>query len=343
MHFASDNIIGVHPNIMRALDKANQGIASSYGNDELSALLTSQLAKLFETDLTVYTVTTGTIANCLSLSALVQPHHFIYCHDHAHINTDECGAPELFTGGAKLKGLPGANGKIDLKQLEQHLAETAYLRPHMNKPGCISISQATECGTVYTLAELKAIADLAKSHSLPIHMDGARFANSLIKLGCSPAEATWQAGIDVLTLGATKNGALAAEAIIFFNNDYAKDFDYKLKRGGQLLSKARFFACQLLAYLDNDLWLQNARHANMMAAKLAALFTSYDLQIAFPVEANEVFVYLPRQLANYLQEQGASFYEWSPLTTNLYRFVTSCFSTDQDINLLAELISSSPK
>jgi len=267
MNFKSDNIIGVHPTIMDAIIKANQGTEPSYGNDAYSKKLVQKFSEVFETDVKVFLVNTGSVANSLGLSALVKPYETIHCHKEAHINTDEAGAPEFFTHGAKLLTVGGANGKIYLHELRQSCDAVAASAPHGGTSGGISISQATECGTLYSLEELGELSEFATSKKMTLHMDGSRFANSVATLKVTPAQLTWKAGIDAMSFGATKNGALAAEAIIFFNKKYAEDFEYRHKRAGQLASKMRFFACQFLAYLDNDLWLKNAQHANQMAQR----------------------------------------------------------------------------
>jgi threonine aldolase len=207
------------------------------------------------------------------------------------------------------------------------------LRPHGQKPGCVSITQATECGTVYNINELTEIHNIAKKYNIAVHMDGARFANSLVSLNCTPAEITWKAGVDVLSFGATKNGAMCAEAIVFFNHEYAKNFDYLHKRAGQLISKSRFFSCQLLAYLKDDLWIKNAKKANFMAQQLVETFNKHNIEIIYPSESNEVFVILSDQYVEHLKTNGCGFYDWSTskVRTGLYRFVTSCFTTNADI------------
>jgi threonine aldolase len=339
MNFKSDNIVGVHPQIMDAIVQANNGVEPSYGNDSYSKALTATFSEIFEKPVTVYLASSGTAANCLALSAISAPYGAIYCHGHAHINVDEGGAPELFTGGAKLIPVPGDHGKIDPKALKDMIETAQSMRPHTSKPSCISLSQATESGTTYSLTELIAITDVAKAYGLPVHMDGARFANSLVHLGVTPAEATWKAGIDVMSFGATKNGAMSAEAIVFFNSDYANDFDYRQKRAGQMMSKMRFFACQFLAYFRDDLWLQNAAIANNAATALGNLFKKYNFKIEHPVEANEVFVHLPSALADMLLEKSGGFYEWGTPGCGLYRFVTSCFTTAADIETLEAYIA----
>ncbi len=341
MDFKSDNIVGIHPQIMEAIVNANVGTEPSYGNDRYTIALQKRLTEIFETEVYVYLTGTGTAANGLSLSAITPVHGMIYSHAYAHVNTDECGAPELFSSGAKIVPLQGDNYKIDSNQLRQHIESSLSMRPHTSKPGCITLSQATECGTIYSLDELKAIADIAKHFDLPIHMDGARFTNSLITLGCSPAEATWRSGVDVLSFGATKNGAMAAEAVIFFNQKYTQDLDYKQKRAGQLFSKMRFLSCQFLAYLENDLWLKNAAHANEAALSLADIFIKHQLALEYKVEANEVFVRMPNKLAQYLQQNNGNFYEWerpNNFGLGLYRFVTSCFTKQENLQRLDEYL-----
>jgi threonine aldolase len=342
MNFKSDNVVPASPEIIQAIQEANQGTQYSYGADTYSKELQKNLSEVFEKDVIVYLTNTGTAANSLALSALVRPYEAIYGHHESHINTDECGAPEFYTNGAKIITCDGAHGKIDPKSLSEKILSASGNRPHNHKPGCISLTQATESGTVYTLAELDVIHQIAKAHSIPIHMDGARFANSLITLGCSPAETTWKAGIDVMSFGATKNGAICAEAVIFFNHKYAKNFDYLHKRAGQLVSKSRFFACQFSAYVKQDLWLKNAKHANSMAQELAQVFRKHGKEIAYPVESNELFVKLSQETADYLREQHCGFYEWGIANSGLYRFVTSFYTSAADLqdfdNCLGRLI-----
>ncbi len=337
MNFKSDNVVGIQPAIIDAILKANVGAANSYGKDPSSDELKIKCSELFETDVAVYLTNTGTAANCLGLSALAKPYETICCHQEAHINTDECGALGLFTGGAKLVTFPGENGKIDLNALTQYIDGASLHHPHGGKPSSISISQATECGTVYKLQELQAISEFAKSRGLSLHMDGARFANSLVTLNCSPAEATWKAGVDVMTFGATKNGTMAGEAIIFFNQKYAEGFDYIHMRAGQLASKMRFFSCQFLAYLEDNRWLKNASHANTMAQKLLTLFNHHGIKAKYPVEANELFVTLSKETAEHLRSNGVGFYDWGLPGNGLYRFLTSCFTNDHDIESLRDL------
>ena len=287
----------------------------------------------------MFLTNTGTAANGLALSALVEPHEVIYCQQESHINTDECGAPEFYTNGAKLLTLAGEQGKISVQALQENIAMALSLRPHKQKPGCISITQATEYGTVYTLEELAEITNIAKKYNLPVHLDGARFANSVVSLKESPDQLI--KNIDVMSFGATKNGAMCAEAVKFFNLAYAEEFDYRQKRAGQLMSKSRFFASQFLAYLANDLWLNNAIHANTIAQKLKAIFQQNNISIAYPVEINELFVTLNKPMAEYLRRQHVDFYAWGKAEENLYRLVTSCFTSQQDIENFAACLRNS--
>ena len=236
--------------------------------------------------------------------------------------------------------IESVNGKIDLNCVDEHIQILSSLRPHGQKPGCISLTQATECGAVYTIKELEEISEFCKKHSLPLHMDGARFANSLAHLKCQPADITWKVDVDIMSFGATKNGALCAEAIIFFNHKYAENFDYLHKRSGQLMSKSRFFACQLLVYLEEDLWLKNARNANQKAQELAQIFRKYNIQIVNEVEANELFVKLSLECSEYLQKKDCDFYSWGLPNSDLYRFVTSWVTSRSDIEKVDACLAS---
>ena len=334
-NFSSDNVTPACDAVMAAVIAANSGLMSSYGADEVSARLTSKAGEVFEKEVVIFPVTTGTAANALALAQFAPPHGAVYCYEAAHIVTDECGAPEFFTGGAKLIGLPSATGKITPRQVERALAFADEMGVHHVKPAAISLTQATEWGTVYSLAEISAMSALAKLRGLPLHMDGARFANALVHLKCSPAEATWKAGIDVLSLGATKNGALAAEAVVFFDAALAADFDRRRKRAGHLWSKFRFLSAQLLAYLDHDVWLVNARHANQMAERLGqGLATLPAVKLLHPVDANEVFVEMAEAQVAALETQF-KFYRW-PLHVSdegvAIRLVTSYATPAADVD-----------
>ena len=280
-----------------------------YGADPWSERLTVRLAEIFETAVEVYPVVTGTAANALALAALTPPWGVVACHLVSHAMQDECGAPEFYTGGARLLGVDGAGGRIDPAALTAVLAEARPHGVHNMRPAALTLTQATEAGTVYAPAAIAELAAIAQAHDMAVHMDGARFANALVALDASPAEITWRAGVDVLSLGATKNGALAAEAVVFFRVDLAREFAERRKRGGHLLSKARFIAAQLAAWLADDLWLANARHANMAARRLAdGLEALPGCVIVHPVEANMVFAELPDAAVTALEAEGFGFY-----------------------------------
>jgi threonine aldolase len=329
-NFSSDHVAPACDAILAAVNQANEGFVTSYGGDELTAKLQSMASDLFERQVAIFPVTSGTAANALALAQIVPTFGAIYCYEAAHIVTDEAGAPAFFTGGAQLIGFPAADGKILPKQLTQAVAYAEDLGIHHVKPGAVTLTQATEWGTVYGLEEIAAISAAARQHALPVHMDGARFANALVHLGCSPAEATWKCGVDVLSLGATKNGALGADAVVFFDPAMARDFERRRKRAGLLMSKLRFVSAQLIAYFQNGLWLENARHANAMAARMAqGLRTVPGAKLLQPVEANELFVTLPEPTVRSLESQGFYFYRW-PLRAAesgvTIRLVT-CFAT----------------
>lgn len=338
MNFCSDNVTGVAPEIMEALIMANQGAAMPYGDDPLTQTLAAKLQEIFATDATMFPVATGSAANALALSVLTPSYGAVYCHPSAHINVDECGAPEFFTGGAKLVLVPGESGKIDPESLTQALESAGAGVVHHVQPAVLSLTQATEAGTVYQLEEIRTLSKIAKAHNLYVHMDGARFANALVSLGCSPAAMTWQAGVDVLSFGATKNGAMAAEAVLFFHPEshqnshqkLGKNFPFYRKRGGHLFSKMRFLSAQLVAYLENDLWLKNASHANQMASRLAEGLQSIPgVKILFPVEANEIFVEFAPEILQTLQTAGFKFYIFDG--KQMGRLVTAFNTLPEDV------------
>jgi threonine aldolase len=333
MNFASDNVTGVSPEIMAALNAANAGSAMPYGQDECTQRLNAQFNELFETQVTIFPVATGSAANSLVLSVMTPPFGAIYCHAESHINVDECGAPEFYTGGAKLVTLSGSAGKIQATDLAAVLARAGAGVVHHVQPAAVSITQATEAGTVYTPDEIRALSELAQSYGLYLHMDGARFANAVVSLGCSPAEVTWRAGVDVLCFGATKNGAMAAEAAIFFNPTLAKTFGYRRKRAGHLFSKMRFLSAQLEAYITEDLWLRNAEHANQMARKLAqGLVELPGVKLCHPVEANELFIQLPEAVISGLLADGFQFYRWEGENSTTLRLVTAFNTSEADVD-----------
>jgi len=321
-NFCSDNTAGVSPEIMEALAAANTGAAMPYGNDDWTRRLETRLADLFEHEVAAFPVATGTAANALALATVAPPFGAIYCHRNAHIEEDECGAPELMTGGAKLATLPGDHGRIDAAALAAALDGAGTGVVHHVQPAAVSLTQATEAGTVYRPDEIAAIAEVAHGHSLTLHMDGARFANAMVRLACSPAEATWRAGVDVLCLGATKNGAMAAEVVMFFDPALAQTFGFRRKRAGHLFSKMRFVSAQLHAWLADDLWLRNAAHANRLATRLAeGLEPLPGAALLHPVEANEVFVTLPAPVLDALRADGFAFYPWGDAAASSIRLV----------------------
>jgi len=332
MNFCSDNVTGAAPEILAALTANNSGAFASYGADKLTERVESKLKEIFETDLAAYPVATGTAANALSLSLLSQAWGAIYCHQDAHVAVDECGAPEFYTGGAKLVDLPGEHGKLTAKQLDEVLARSGKGVVHHVQAAAISLTQATEAGTAYRAEEVAAIADVAKRHGVGLHMDGARFANALAFLGAKPADITWRAGVEILSFGATKNGALAAEVVVIFNRKRAQEFEFRRKRAGHLFSKMRFLSAQLDAYLTGDLWLKTARHANAMARRLAeGLSAISGARLAHPVEANEVFVDLPETAIRGLLADGFQFYRWLGEDKTLLRLVTAHDTKEADV------------
>ena len=326
MNLCSDNAVGAAPEILRALEAASHGTAMPYGNDDLTRRVEARLGEVFETDATVLLVATGTAANALALSVMTPPYGAVYCHAEAHVQVDECGAPEFYSGGAKLVPIAGADGKITADDLARAVTGAGFV--HAVQPAAVSLTQASEAGTVYTPEETAAVAEVARRHGLGLHVDGARFANAVATLGCTPAEATWKAGVDALSFGATKNGALAAEAVVVFKPGLAETLGYRRKRGGHLFSKMRFLAAQWDAYLEGDLWLDLARHANAMAARLAAgLCTLPGVTLLHPVEANEIFARLPAAVIEGLLAADFAFYRWGPAENNEVRLVTA-FNTD---------------
>jgi threonine aldolase len=327
MHnFCSDNVTTIAPEIMAALERANSGPAMPYGKDEVTKRLEQRVADIFERSVATFPVATGTAANSLALSAITPPFGAIYCHEQAHIHVDECGAPELFTGGAKLIPLGGSGAKLTPPVLNAAMALEWRGNVHNSQPAVLSLTQATECGTVYRIEEIRALAEIAHAHRLLVHMDGTRFANALVSLNCSPADATWRAGVDVLSLGATKNGAMAAEAMIFFDPAMAATVAFRRKRGGHLFSKMRFVSAQMEAYLTDDLWLRNARHANAMARRMAdGLAKIQGCRLVHPREANLLFVTLPHRVIDGLEQAGFGFYREGGVRT--IRLVTA-YNTD---------------
>ena len=342
MNFASDNAAGVAPEILAAIVRANEGAALAYGNDEWTKRIERRFAELFEREVAVFLVPTGTAANALALAHLSPPWGAVLCHEESHIATDECGAPEFFGGGIKLVGLRGEAGKIAPQTLNTALTERQWGGPHHVSPAVLSLSQATEAGTIYRPDEIAALAEIAHARGLAVHVDGARLGNALARLNASPAQATWKAGVDALSFGATKGGALAAEALIFFDPARGAGMQDRRKRGGHLISKHRFVAAQMEAFLADDLWIRLARHANAMGDRLSAGLEAAGHKPIWPVEANEVFVALPQAVRARLEGAGARFYSWVTESlppgralapdTSLVRLVASFVTTTEDVD-----------
>ena len=335
--FASDNVAGACPEVLDAIVKANDGIAAPYGNDEWSTNLQNKFSEIFEKDVIVYPTASGTASNALALSVLTPVFGNIYCHRLSHINTDECGAPEFYTGGAKLVTLKGVNGKITPEELSDNIGGVGIV--HHTQPSVVSITQLSETGEVYQLDEISTIAETAHKHNLKMHMDGARFANALVSLGVTPAEMTWKSGIDVLSFGATKNGCIAAEAIIFFKPELVGNLPFLLKRSGHLLSKMRFVSAQLDAYISNEVWLRNAKHANKMGKKLSeGLSLNPNIELTYPTQANEVFAKFPRSIIEHLNSEGYKMNE-DELDGKAVRLVAAWNTESSDVDKLLKTIS----
>jgi threonine aldolase len=305
--FASDNYAGICPEAWQAMEEANTGFASSYGDDQWTARACASIRDIFETDCEVFFVFNGTAANSLALASLCQSYHSIICHESAHVETDECGAAEFFSNGTKILLVGGANGKVNLDEIEHAVKKRSDI--HYPKPKAISITQSTELGTVYQPEEIGAIGALAKGLDLRLHMDGARFANAVASLDVAPKDITWKAGVDVLCFGGTKNGMAVSEAVVFFDKDLAREFDYRCKQAGQLASKMRFLSAPWTGLLDSGAWLKNAAHANRCAAVLEARLSQIPgISIKFPREANALFIEMPPRIAEQLKELGWKFY-----------------------------------
>ena len=345
MNFRSDNEAGAHPAIIEAVSRAfTAGPVHSYGADQWTQRVEHRLREIFDKpDLCAYPVAVGTAANVLALACCSPPWGSVFCHPAAHIAAEETNAAEFYSG-ARLVRIDGAAGKIDPKALAEALAQPVYGVVHFSQPSAVSITQATENGTVYAPEEIAALATSAHRHGLKMHMDGARFANALSFVGCSPAELSWKAGIDVLSLGATKNGAMSAEVVVFFKAELARDFEYRRKRGGHLLSKMRLLSSQLDAYFADGLWLDNARHANAMARRLVAGLTPLKgTSLLYPVEANEIFAVLPAPMHDALQDAGAQYHPWPSDRPGerAFRLVTAFDTEPADVDRFLAIAKSS--
>lgn len=341
MFFGSDNWAGAHPAINERLSRESTRFAAPYGTSDLDKAIEARFCEIFERDVAVFFVSTGTAANSLALASLARPGGVVFCHPQAHVIEDECGAPDFFSG-MRMVGADGADGKIGLEALSGRIGHFPQDAVHHGRGAAITITQATETGTIYTLDEIDAVAATARQHDLPLHMDGARFANALVALDASPADMTWKRGVDVLSFGGTKNGCWCAEAIVFFDPGKARDLPFIRKRTAQLFSKSRFVAAQFEAYLDNGLWLDLAHHSNAMADRLRdGINAASNARLAWATQSNEVFAIVKKQTASTATAQGAMFYEW-PVPDNmpdapaedetLIRLVTSFASTTEDVD-----------
>lgn len=335
MFFTSDNASGAAPEIMAAVARANEGFARSYGADDLTVRVTARVREVFDhPEAAVYLVGTGTAANALALALYAQPWSAVYAHENAHIALDECGAPEFYTGGAKLVGVAGAHGKMTAETLATALARTPDGDVHSVQRGMVSITNVTEAGTVYTPGEVAALTAVAKAKGLPCHLDGARFANALVATNATAAEMTWRAGIDVVSFGGTKNGCLGVEAVVIFDPVKAWEFELRRKRGGHLFSKHRFLSAQIEAYLDGDLWLRLATHANAMGARMArGIAANPEAALPYPAPANMLFpIWAPGTHAR-LKAEGAAYSQLpAPEGREGARLVTSWNTTPDEVD-----------
>lgn len=329
-HFASDNYSGICPEAWAAMLEANTAHEVSYGNDTWTQKVSDRLREVFETDCEVFFVFNGTSANSLSLATLCQSYHSVLCHEGAHVETSECGAPEFFANGSKILLLSGANGKITPEGIEH--AVTRRTDIHYPKPRALSLTQVTEVGTVYSVSELQGLTETARRHGLRVQMDGSRFANAVATLGVSPKETTWKAGVDVLCFGGTKNGLAVGEAVVFFDRELAREFDYRCKQGGQLASKMRFLSAPWLGMLKDGAWLRHAGHSNAMAQRLeTGLRGLPGVSISFPVQSNAVFARLPHAVVEQLHERGWKFYT-GVMTGDESRLMCSWDTTADDVD-----------
>jgi threonine aldolase len=333
-YFKSDNTAAVSREILDALAAANTGVALAYGADRWSEGLDDLFGRFFETAVRVFAVSSGTAANSLAIATLCPPWGTVLTHAEAHIERDECGAPEFFTGGAKLSLVGGAGAKISAGDLEARLA---WFEPHVHgvQPRMLSITQATERGAVYTPAEIRALADIAHARGMSVHMDGARFANALVAQQVSPAELSWKCGVDVLSFGVIKNGGMNAEAVVFFDPERVGDFEFRRKRAGQLACKGRYAAVQLSTYLESGLWRRNAERANRLAARIAQAAPQF---LSVPCETNQVFMTLGEgRIAALSREFG--FYPWGPTGSGECRFVVSWDTPEDDVDALCSALT----
>jgi threonine aldolase len=330
--YRSDNTGRAAPEILEALIRANSGTALGYGGDEWTAALQKRFSDLFEAAVRVFPVATGTAANALALASLGPSWGIVYCSEMAHINTAEANAAGFFGGGIKLTAVDGEHGKISADRLAESLAGISPAQLHRGRPTAVSLTQATDLGAVYSLDAIRAIAEVAKARGLKLHMDGARFANAVARLGCSPADLTWRSGVDIMSFGATKNGGALCDAIVVFSPDLADGLAVQLRRAGQVWSKMRFASAQLIAYVEDGLWLEMARASNAAAARIAAgLHDIPGARLLAPVEANEIFLELPSATMDGLENDGFQFYRRSK---SLARFVCRFDTTEAEADAL---------
>lgn len=348
MEFASDNAAGAAPEILAAVMAVNAGAAPSYGTDAAMDRVRALIRETFEApEAEVYLVATGTAANALSLACYCPPWGVVYAHDGAHVEHDECGAPEFYIGGGKIRRIAGADGKLVPEALRAAIDATPQGFVHGHQRGAVTLTNVTEAGTVYTPAEVAALTAVARDYRLPVHMDGARFANAVVATGASPANLTWRTGVDILSFGGTKNGCLGVEAVVLFDAAKAWEFELRRKRGGHLFSKHRFLSAQMSAYLEGGLWLRLAEVANARSARLeAALSACPEASLLYPREANIAFATLPRALHRKLEGAGAHYYYWpgdpapeGPDDEQIgARFVTSWATTEAEIDAFAKAL-----
>lgn len=340
--FASDNTACVDTRILAALIECNSGVAPPYGADELSAQINAICSEIFEREVFVFATPTGTAANGLALGSVTPSFGAIFCHEKAHIVTSECGAPEFFSNGARLVLLPGESNKIKPGTLADALTPYRTKNLHQLRPAAVSVTQATEGGTVYDCSELAAISRISRSAGLKMHMDGARFSNALVHLGCSPAEMSWKAGVDILSFGTTKNGTMNAEAVVAFDRETAETLRYLHKRAGFLLSKMRFATAQLRAYVSADLWIENARQANTNAQRLSAALSACEgTTLEGAVQSNQIFVHLSSNLVKALAESGIELRPWPHPRSDMFRIVTSYNDSEELICRFEKALSRS--
>ncbi len=348
--FRSDNVLGASPEILEAIARASAGSMPSYGRDEVTARLRDRCRELFECDLDVFPVLTGTAGNALSIATLLSADSRtggkradlqapVFCHAEAHIIHDELGAPEFYARNARIEPVAGTGGKLEPQSLAEAIRR--HSGPSHESPGCLSIAQATEAGTVYRSDELAALVSVAREHSLGVHLDGARFANAVAALGCTPAELSWRAGVDLLVLGGTKNGALAAELVVVFRKELSAQFGALWHRGGHRLSKMRFLSAQLEAYLTDDLWLRNARHANAAAASLVGAIGNLDgVRLLQPVDANVLFLSLSDGVLRALRAAEIQFFDWPLFGEDAFRLVTGFRTSQADLDVVIHAVKS---